>query len=76
MPRPRIAMISRTEPNAEIIEQQLQAQDYDLETYVCSSPGEGTEAIKGTAMCAPNSPRVLPLSIAETANDGETAFCG
>ena len=47
MPRLRIAMISRTEPNTEIIEQQLQGQDYDLETYVCSSPGEAIEAIKG-----------------------------
>ena len=47
MPRPRIAMISRAEPNTEIIEQQLQGQDYDLETYVCGSPGEAIEAIKG-----------------------------
>lgn len=47
MPRPRVAMISRSEPNTEIIEQQLQGQNYDLETYVCSSPGEAIEAVKG-----------------------------
>lgn len=47
MPRSRIVMIAQTEPNTEIIEQQLQGQDYDLTTYVCSSPGEAIEAIKG-----------------------------
>jgi D-3-phosphoglycerate dehydrogenase len=40
-------MISRMDPNTEIIEQQLTGLEYELDTYVCRSPGEAIEAIQG-----------------------------
>lgn len=46
MATPRIAMISRTTPNTDIIEQQLAGLEYELDTYACRSPGEAIEAIK------------------------------
>jgi D-3-phosphoglycerate dehydrogenase len=43
----KIAMIARTEPNTDVIEQQLEGLDYELDIYVCQSTGEAIEAIKG-----------------------------
>jgi D-3-phosphoglycerate dehydrogenase len=47
MATPKIAMISRTNPNTRLIEQQLTGLAYDLEAYVCTNPGAAIEAVKG-----------------------------
>ena len=43
----KIAAISRSEPNLELIEAQLQGVDYEIEVHICNSDGETIEAVKG-----------------------------
>lgn len=44
---PRISMISRSAPDTDIIEQQLEGLEYQLDAQECRSPGQVIEAIKG-----------------------------
>ena len=44
---PRICMISRTAPDTDIIEQQLEGLEYQLDAQECRSSGQVIEAIKG-----------------------------
>ena len=43
----KVVMISRTDPDPEIVEAQLKGLDYDLEVHEVASQGEAIEAIKG-----------------------------
>ncbi len=43
----RVVMISSSEPDPEIVEEQFSGLDYDLEVHEIASQGEAIEAIKG-----------------------------
>jgi D-3-phosphoglycerate dehydrogenase len=40
-------MISRSEPDSELVKDQLRSIDHEFDTYVCTSEGETIEAVKG-----------------------------
>ena len=47
MAQQKIAYITKTKPNLELIERQLSGLDYELDVHFCNSDGETIEAVKG-----------------------------
>ncbi len=47
MSKLKVAMISRSTPDTEIVQQQLQGIDCELDVFICDSEGETIEAVKG-----------------------------
>ena len=47
MTKHTVAYICKSEPNTDIIEQQLRGIDYELNVHLCESGGEAIEAVKG-----------------------------
>ena len=43
----KVVMLSRGEPDTELIETQMQGIDYELEVHSIESEGEAMEAVKG-----------------------------
>ncbi len=47
MDKLRVAMISSSEPDPDLVKQQLEGIDHEFDTFVCNSDGETIEAVKG-----------------------------
>ena len=43
----KIAFIAKSEPNTQLVEEQLAGLDYELQVLICDSEGETIEAVKG-----------------------------
>lgn len=70
MEKLRVAMISSGEPNADLIQQQLEGIDHEFDTFVCNSDGETIEAVKGADVII-NQGVPMPRSVIEEIEDAQ-----
>lgn len=66
----KIVMLSRGEPDTELIESQMQGLDYELEVHSIESEGEAIEAVKGAEIII-NQGVPLPREVIEEIDEGQ-----
>ena len=68
MDKLRVAMISSSEPDPDLVKQQLEGIDHEFDTFVCNSDGETIEAVKGADVII-NQGVPMPRSVIEEIDD-------
>ena len=66
----KVVMLSRGEPDTDLIESQMQGLDYELEVHSVQSEGEAIEAIKGAEIII-NQGIPLPREVIEEIDEGQ-----
>ena len=56
----KVVMLSRGEPDTELIETQMQGIDYEFEVHSIESEGEAMEAVKGADVIIDQGHRANP----------------
>ena len=70
MDKLRVALISGGEPDADLVQQQLQGIEHEFDTFVCKSDGETIEAVKGADVII-NQGVPMPRNVIEEIEDAQ-----
>ena len=70
MEKLRVALISGGEPDADLVQQQLQGIEHEFDTFVCKSDGETIEAVKGADVII-NQGVPMPRNVIEEIEDAQ-----
>ncbi|MEC9277977.1 MAG: hypothetical protein VYC23_01585, partial [Chloroflexota bacterium] len=70
MDKLRVALISGGEPDADLVQKQLQGIEHEFDTFVCKSDGETIEAVKGADVII-NQGVPMPRSVIEEIEDAQ-----
>jgi len=70
MDKLRVALISGGEPDADLVQKQLQGIEHEFDTFVCKSDGETIEAVKGADVII-NQGVPMPRHVIEEIEDAQ-----